>query len=191
MELLKQQREQYQPEQFSDNETEYDLEEAEALMNNVPSLKQRLWSYWTPEYEARRQARKRLWSPPYTPDEELGEPSYSLQPSQRPPSPSVRRYQQSAPNSDRLRLRLPKAQQRVRKARRTVYPTYRPTTRSIQSSAFVSLHDKKGHIVLACDKGTARMASFDEYLGLLLSRYIFFLSCLISASGRPSLTLES
>ncbi|KAL8768229.1 MAG: hypothetical protein Q9209_005459 [Squamulea sp. 1 TL-2023] len=182
MELLKQQREQHQPEQFSDNETEYDVEEAEALMNNDPSPKHRQCCYWTPEYEARRQARKRLWSPPYTPDEELGLPTYSLQPSQRPPSPSIRhpRRQRSTAhiqptnpsppqNTDRMRLRLPpKAEARVRKARQTLYCPRRPTTRSIQSSAFVSLHNKRGHVVLASGGGAPRIARFDEYLGSLL-----------------------
>ncbi|KAL8784031.1 MAG: hypothetical protein Q9213_004220 [Squamulea squamosa] len=184
MELLKKQRDEHQPEQFSDNETEYDVEEAEAWMNNVPSPKHRQWSYWTPEYEARRQARKRLWSPPYTPDEELGLPTYSLQPSQRLPSPGIRRPRRqrstahiqltnpSPPHSaDGMRLRLPpKAAARVRKARQTLYPPCRPTTRSVKSSAFVSLHDKKGHVMLASGGGAARIAKFDEYLGSLLSR---------------------
>lgn len=127
MERLEQYHQEIQPGQLSENETEYDPEEAEALMNNVPSPRHQLWSSWTPAYEARRQARKRFWSPPYTPDEELGQPSYSLQPSQRRPSPTVRRhrsalrFQPTSPSSpqsaDQLLLRLPpKAERRIRKA---------------------------------------------------------------------------
>lgn len=41
-----------QIEALSENETEYDQEEAENLMNNAPSPDQRLYCYWNPEYEA-------------------------------------------------------------------------------------------------------------------------------------------
>ncbi|KAI4227651.1 MAG: hypothetical protein L6R40_008196 [Gallowayella cf. fulva] len=57
----------HQPETFSDNETEVDMEEPEDYLNNLPSPKQRTCWLWSPEYQARREARKRLWSPPLTP----------------------------------------------------------------------------------------------------------------------------
>lgn len=63
-----------QPEPLSENETEYDVEEAEDIMNSVPSPKQQAYRFWNPDYEARRQARKRLWSPPLTPPRSPGCP---------------------------------------------------------------------------------------------------------------------
>ncbi len=168
-----------QPEQLSDNETEYDfdLEDAEADMNNLPSPTHRLSSYYTAEYEARRQARKHLWSPPYTPDPDLVQPSYSLQPSQRTPSPTIRRHQPSPspfqrtsipPSSQpahQLRLRHPlKAKQRLPRVQPTLRSVRRPMTRSIHSAEFISLHNKKGFVVVPSAKGEARIASYNEYL---------------------------
>lgn len=54
----------------SENEMEVDMEEMEDFMNGVCSPAHRTCCHWTPEYEVRRQARKRLWSPPLTPDPE-------------------------------------------------------------------------------------------------------------------------
>ncbi|KAL9098837.1 MAG: hypothetical protein Q9163_005573 [Psora crenata] len=168
-----------QIEALSENETEYDQEEAENLMNNAPSPKQRLYCYWNPEYEARRQARKRLWSPPLTPDpDEPWRPSHSLQPSQRRPSPPPSHHQQrSSPHppllqtspqtSDQFWLRLPsKAQSKVRKAKKAAI-LRRSSTRSRNSSKLVSLHDRKGHVLVWSGKGRSRITSFEEYISSL------------------------
>ncbi|KAL8723146.1 MAG: hypothetical protein Q9225_000487 [Loekoesia sp. 1 TL-2023] len=69
VERVKELDEQDQPEALSENKTEYDVEEAENLMNNAPSPDHRLYCSWNPDYEARRQVWKRLWSPPSTPVE--------------------------------------------------------------------------------------------------------------------------
>ncbi|KAL8727247.1 MAG: hypothetical protein Q9166_006166 [cf. Caloplaca sp. 2 TL-2023] len=183
MEDLRVSWEKHQPEIFSENETEYDEEEAENLMNNTPSPQQRMYCYWNPEYEARRQARKRLWSPPITPDpEEPWQPRYSLQPSQRPPSPSRsrRRHQQrSSPHQSPLQsspnqfeLHLPhKAQSKVHKAKKAAHRR-RPTTRSTKSFQPISLGHRKGYVLVGSGKGASHTASFEEYTNSLPQEFV-------------------
>ena len=184
VERLKVSNEQHQPEALSENETEYDPEEAENLMNNAPSPDQRLYCYWNPEYEARRQARKRLWSPPLTPDpDEPWRPLYSLQPSQRPLSPPPSRnpqrlstreppLQASPQTSNHFQLRLPhKMQNKVRKAKNAT-GLRRPTTRSMNSSKPASLHDSKGHVLVWSGKAVSRIVSFEAYMHSLSQRSV-------------------
>ena len=159
--------------QTTDDGDEYDPDEAEKAMNNMPSPQQQCMFFWTPEYEARRQARGRLWSPPITPNP--GEHSYSLQPSQRPPTPSSnlrrrRRRRSSHPTQAGplvpaqapylVKLYLP--QSKVRKSKKP--PTSRrPTTRSMKALQEVALDSKRGHIVVRSDK-SGRLVSFGEYM---------------------------
>ncbi|KAL8727592.1 MAG: hypothetical protein Q9166_005941 [cf. Caloplaca sp. 2 TL-2023] len=164
---------------ISENETEVDTDEMEDFMNNLRSPVHRTCCHWTLEYEARRQARKRLWSPPLTPDPAQPH-QYSLQPSQRPPSPTPPPMPLQKPSSSPLRppqaakshrrhLEEPRtAQHRVRKNRRLA--TFRrPTTRSTHSIP-VSLHDRKGYVVIGSVKDDGNIASFEEYLGEGLQR---------------------
>ncbi|KAL8712078.1 MAG: hypothetical protein Q9220_003511 [cf. Caloplaca sp. 1 TL-2023] len=143
---------------LSDNETEVDMEEAEDYMNNLPSPKQTMSIFWTPEYQARREARKRLWSPPLTPPLP-GMPTHSLQPSQRTP-PSKRRRRQSSPSPNRQNPTSPAASShiqlqrppegrhnKIRKTKPSPRPR-RPTTRSMKSSRLLSLHSQKGLVTV-------------------------------------------
>lgn len=165
----------HQMEWLSENETEVDPDEAEDVMNNVPSPRHREYCCWNPEYEARRQARKRLWSPPLTP--ETGDPKYSLQPSQRPPSPRIRRRHRHPPSSppslpqasDQFQLHLPpKAQYKVRKSTKTAHPR-RPITRSMRTLKAVSLHNRKDQVVIEFGDSGPRTASFAQYLESILA----------------------
>lgn len=160
----------HQMEQLSENETEIDPDEAEDLMNNLPSPKHRIYRCWNPEYEARRQARKRLWSPPLTP--EPGDPKYSLQPSQRPPSPRIRRrnrHQRSPsqyPPQQANPVQLqppPKGRNKVCKSKQPV-KSGRPTTRSMHNLKAVSLHEKKGQVVIGTGGSGSWIATFEQYL---------------------------
>lgn len=167
-------RQYYQTEALSDNETEVDMEEAEDVMNNLPSPKQTTSIFWTPEYQARREARKRLWSPPLTPPLP-GLPQYSLQPSQRPPSPRRRRRQSSPnrnlpkpsspPSSSPIQLQLPPSSRsnKVRKKKPTS-PPHRPTTRSMKSSKLLSLHSRRGLVEVMSAAGQGRSTTFEQYL---------------------------
>lgn len=161
-------------EALSENETEFDPEEAEDRMNNVRSPLQRTFRYWTPEYEARRQARKRLWSPPLTPTHP-NLPLHSLQPSQRTPSPIRKRKKPSpfpprplnAPrNPGQLQLRLPHTvQHKVRKAKPVT--SHRPVTRSMESE-LVALHSRrKGLVVTGSARDPGHTISFDIYIKCL------------------------
>ncbi|KAL8838129.1 MAG: hypothetical protein Q9170_002270 [Blastenia crenularia] len=53
---MREEQELYQADPLSENETEIDVDEAEDVMNNVPSPRHRAYCCWNPEYEARRQA---------------------------------------------------------------------------------------------------------------------------------------
>lgn len=84
-------------EPLSDNQTEYDVQEAEDIMNKVPSPTHRQYTFWSPEYEARRQARKPFRSPPLTPDpEEPWKHSCSLQ-----SNPDLSKHHQHYPPKSR------------------------------------------------------------------------------------------
>ncbi|KAL9609521.1 MAG: hypothetical protein Q9167_005717 [Letrouitia subvulpina] len=168
-----------------EEQSDYGTEEAENRMNNTPSPNQKDYYYWNPEYEARRQARKVLWSPPLTPDpDEPHRPSYSLQPSQRPPSspshrPRRHRQQHSSPRQQNPSLYQPvpinptqppgspirhlpqKAQSKIRKPKRPTMPC-RPITRSMKALQEVALDNKRGQVVLRSSKGELRIASFGE-----------------------------
>ncbi|KAL8783259.1 MAG: hypothetical protein Q9213_004771 [Squamulea squamosa] len=170
-----------------EEQSDYGTEEAENRMNNTPSPNQKDYYYWNPEYEARRQARKLLWSPPLTPDpEEPHRPTYSLQPSQRPPSPPSRRRrrqrrQHSSPPQQNRPLHQPvpmvpvqppkpftlylpqKAQSKIRKPKKPTSPR-RPTTRSMKALQEVALDHKRRQVVLRSDEGGSRIASFGEYM---------------------------
>ena len=163
-----------QPETLTDNETEFDPEEIEDEMNNLPSPKQQMHYLWTPEYQARREARKRLWSPPLTPPLP-GMPSYPLQPSQRPPTLTRRRSllhnktgqslrSPSHPPSS-IQLHLPPKPQRGRICKaRAVTQHHRPITRSMKSSNSSSLHTGKGRVKITSVAGLSYLATFEEYL---------------------------
>lgn len=157
---------------LSDNETEVDPEEAEDKMNNLPSPFQTHSRFWTPEYQARREARKRLWSPPFTPPLS-GIPKYSLQPSQRPPPPGPRRRQPSPARnppkpslpltSSHIQLKLsPNSRfNRVRKSKPNL-PPHRPTTRSMKSSKLLSLHARRGLVEVVSTAGQGRSTTFEQ-----------------------------
>ncbi|KAL8772943.1 MAG: hypothetical protein Q9209_001963 [Squamulea sp. 1 TL-2023] len=168
-----------------EEQSDYGTEEAENRMNNTPSPNQKDCYYWNPEYEARRQARKRLWSPPLTPDpHEPHRPLYSLQPSQRPPSPSSsrqirRRRRSSSPqpgrrvppqNPKKFTLYLPqKVHSKVRKSKAITTPR-RPTTRSMRALEEVALGDKRGYVLVRLDKGGSRITSFGEFMAGISGR---------------------
>ena len=181
-----------QPEPLTDNETEIDPEEQEDEMNNLPSPIQKGSRFWTPEYQARRQARKRLWSPPFTPPWPGGR-EYSLQPSQRPP-PSKRRCQRPAPSRDHplpssppsssyIQLQLPskRPNNKVHKSQSKSKPKgiaqpHRPTTRAIKSSNLLSLHLRKGHVeVTSLATGQTHSVAFEQYLEDSMPRFVIFL----------------
>lgn len=183
LELIRARINEHQPEIFSDNETEVDMEEAEDYMNNLPSPKQHMSCLWTPEYQARRQARKRLWSPPLTPPM-AGMPSYSLQPSQRLPTPTRRRQPHPArrqPSASRThpppspphlshhpQLHLPpKAQHsKIRKARPPPR-LHRPITRSMKPTNLLSLHNRKGRLEVWSATGLPHSTTFQECLDIV------------------------
>ncbi|KAI4127653.1 MAG: hypothetical protein LQ338_003101 [Usnochroma carphineum] len=159
----------------SENETEVDPEEQEDFMNSLRSPQHRHCSWWTPEYEARRQARKGLWSPPHTPDPGHRQ-LYSLQPSQRPPPPP--RSPTRRPKPSKLPVEKPQpsqleqphpAQHKVRKNKR-VATSRRPTTRSMESSQPVSLHGRKGHVITWSAKDGQVVTSFNDYVQTLNRR---------------------
>ena len=160
-----------------EEQSDYGTEEAENRMNNTPSPNQKQYYYWNPDYEARRQARKRLWSPPLTPDPDgPHRPLYSLQPSQRPPSPSSNRRRQrrsslrqpiaqaSTQTLDKFRLQLPqKAQCKVRKPQKAATPR-RPITRSMKALNEVALANRRGYVSILSDRGGSRVARFGEFM---------------------------
>ena len=165
--------------QTTDDGDEYDPDEAEKAMDSMPSPQQQCMFFWTPEYEARRQARGRLWSPPMTPNPgEHWASSYSLQPSQRPPTPSSilrrrRRRRSSQPTQavplvpaqapHPVTLYLPqKTQSKVRKSKKP-RTSRRPTTRSMKALQEVALDSKRGYIVVQSDK-SGRIVSFGEFM---------------------------
>ena len=55
-------------ENLSETSSQVDPEEQENIMNDCPSPTHKLIRFWNPEYEARRQACKRLWSLTLTPE---------------------------------------------------------------------------------------------------------------------------
>ena len=159
---------------LSDDETEVDPEEAEDFMNNLSSPKQTMSIFWNPEYQARREARKRLWSPPLTPPlPEL--PKYSLQPSQRPPPPRRRRRQSSpackrpkpsSPSTSphiQLQLPLKSRHNKVRKTKQNPRP-HRPTTRSMKSLKLLSLHSRRGLVKVTSATGQGHSVTFQQCL---------------------------
>lgn len=154
------------PEPLSENETEYDVQEAEDIMDNVPSPTHRQYSYWNPEYEARRQARKPFQSPPLTPDpDEAWKSSYSLQPSQHSPTYQQRHSpQRISPSCSASRV----PEQRQALQHRGIYKRAtllrRPTTRSMKSSKFLSLHSRKGYVEIRSLAGHFHTATFDTCL---------------------------
>ena len=159
---------------LTENSTQVDPNEQEDDLNNLPSPMHRECRFWNPEYEARRQARKRLWSPPLTPEPGIP-PSYSLQPSQRPPSPR-RRTSHSAPSKPQIQradrslpIKPRPAQYKVAKARQL--PTNsRPATRSTKPPKFASLHDRKGYVLVRSAKNSSRIVSNEIYLEDLSKR---------------------
>ncbi|KAI4282893.1 MAG: hypothetical protein L6R38_002587 [Xanthoria sp. 2 TBL-2021] len=169
-----------QPEPLSDNETEIDPEEAEDELNNLPSPKQKMSCLWTPEYQARREARRRLWSPPITPPMP-GFRDYSLQPSQRPPPPTRRRPSPSRnlpppsvpPLPSHFQLQLPsKARPNKVRKPRPVPRLHRPTTRSMKSSSLLSLHLRKGLVEITFPAGQSHSVTFKQYQEAGVSWYV-------------------
>lgn len=159
-----------QPEPLTDHETEVDPEEAEDEMNNLPSPNHTHSRFWTPEYQARREARRRLWSPPLTPPMP-GLRDYSLQPSQRPPpttprrpTPPLKRHPPFfLPPTDFQLQPPPKTPpSRVRKVR-PVHRAYRPITRSMKSSKLLSLHLRKGLVNIISSTGHSQSVTLKQY----------------------------
>ena len=150
---------QHQPEPLTDHETEVDPQEAEDEMNNLPSPKQKSSPFWTLQYQARREARRRLWSPPITPPIP-GIRDYSLQPSQRPPS-ATPRPSSPAPNLRPPDFRLqppPKPRHNaICKSR-----PHRPITRSMKASSLLSLHLRKGWVEITSPAGRSSSATFKQ-----------------------------
>ena len=177
---------------LSDNETEVDPEEAEDFMNNLPSPKQTMSIFWTPEYQARREARKRLWSPPLTPPLP-GLPKYSLQPSQRSPpprrcrrqsSPGRNRPKSSSPStSPHIQLQLPPKgrHNKVRKTQPRPRP-HRPTTRSMKSSKLLSLHSRRGLVEITSATGQGHSVTFEQCLKDGISWFVLSLPNLCDPS---------
>lgn len=161
------------PEPLSDNETEYDIQEAEDTMDSVPSPIHRQYSFWNSEYEARRQARKRYRSPPISPDpDESWRPLHSLQPShyllhhqQRHSRHSISTRCSASRVPDPLQPSFPLQIQHstISKAKPTTL-LRRPTTRSMKSSHLLSLHIRKGYVVVRSVTGRSYMATFKSYL---------------------------
>ena len=163
-----------QPEPLSDNETEVDMEEAEDVMNRLPSPLQQTSCFWTPEYQARREARRRLWSPPLTPPFS-GTSSHSLQLSQCPPSSQPlrqlssrshnRQRPSSPPTSAHIQLHLPStiSQNKVCKPK-PISQLRRPTTRSMKPSSLLSLHLRRGHVQVTSTAGHAQSVTFEQCL---------------------------
>ncbi|KAL8921379.1 MAG: hypothetical protein Q9172_004043 [Xanthocarpia lactea] len=171
---------------LTENSTQVDPEEQEDGMNNMPSPYHTHSRFWNPEYEARRQARKRLWSPPLTP-ESGGLPYHSLQPSQRPPSPQRRRPRSpsSKPQVEGADVSGPikprSAQYKVAKARPP--PTHsRPATRSTKPPKLASLHHRKGYVVVRSAKNSSRIVLNEMYLEALLKRSVSGLSPLLQSA---------
>ncbi|KAL8781355.1 MAG: hypothetical protein Q9213_006044 [Squamulea squamosa] len=162
-------------EHLSETSTQVDPEEQEDIMNDCPSPTHKYIRFWNPEYEARRQARKRLWSPPLTPEPGVTLPRPSLQPSQRPatpiifhrspsPFPWLRRIE--SPRSDSAHqppTQSRPARQRVSKSRHPC-TAHRPLTRSTKLLKPVALSDRKGHVVVGSSKNKNRhIASFRDF----------------------------
>ena len=155
---------QHQPEPLTDHETDVDPQEAEDEMNNLPSPKQKRSPFWTPQYQARREARRRLWSPPITPPIP-GIRHYSLQPSQRPPSAIPRLSSQTRnlrppsfphlPPDFRLQLPPKPRHNAICKPR-----PHRPITRSMKASSLPSLHLRKGWVEVTSPAGRSSSVTF-------------------------------
>ncbi|KAL8764726.1 MAG: hypothetical protein Q9209_007911 [Squamulea sp. 1 TL-2023] len=162
-------------EHLSETSTQVDPEEQEDFMNDCPSPTHKYIRFWNPEYEARRQARKRLWSPPFTPEPGASYPRPSLQPSQRAatpvmshrsPSPFPWSRRNESPPSDSAHqppMRSHPARQKVSKATRSV-PAHRPLTRSMKLLKPVALSNHKGRVVVGSSKDKNRhIASFQDF----------------------------
>lgn len=135
-------------------------------MNNLPSPKQKRSPFWTPQYQARREARRRLWSPPITPPLP-GIRHYSLQPSQRAPSATPR------PSSPARNLRPPDFPhlppdfplQLPPKPRHNAIcksRPHRPITRSMKASSLLSLHLRKCLLKITSPAGRSSSVSFTQ-----------------------------
>ncbi|CAL8585132.1 hypothetical protein XPA_010712 [Xanthoria parietina] len=157
---------QHQPEPLTDHETDVDPQEAEDEMNNLPSPRQKSSPFWNPQYQARREARRRLWSPPITPPLP-GIRYYSLQPSQRAPSATPR------PSSPARNLRPPDFPhlppdfplQLPPKPRHNAIcksRPHRPITRSMKASSLMSLHLRKGWVEITAPAGQSSSATFKQ-----------------------------
>ena len=150
---------QHQPGPLTDHETDVDPQEPEDEMNNLPSPKQKRSPFWTPQYQARREARRRLWSPPITPPMP-GIRHYSLQPSQRPPSATPRpssRARNLRPPDFRLQQPPKSPHNAIRKPR-----PHRPITRSMKASSLLSLHLRKGLLEITSPAGRSSSVSFTQ-----------------------------
>ena len=135
-------------------------------MNNLPSPRQKSSPFWNPQYQARREARRRLWSPPITPPLP-GIRYYSLQPSQRAPSATPR------PSSPARNLRPPDFPhlppdfplQLPPKPRHNAIcksRPHRPITRSMKASSLMSLHLRKGWVEITAPAGQSSSATFKQ-----------------------------
>lgn len=125
------------------SETEFNSDEMEEAMDDCPSPRHKSFCHWTPEYEARRQAKRRPPSPPPT-----------------PPHLKNRKTLTTANGIQKSRKGKLAGQRSKRPPR---YPPRRPVTRS-HGLALVSLHSRKGMLVtrlLAMDKS---VMSYEEYL---------------------------
>lgn len=182
-----------QPEPLTDSETTMDPEDVEDELNNLPSPKQKMSYLWTPEYQARREARRRLWSPPFTPPMP-GFHDYSLQPSQRPPPTTRPRSTRRRPSPSRNRapplsthfqLQLP-SKARPTKVRKPgpSRGLHRPTTRSMKSSSLLSLPLRKDLVEITTPTGRSHCVTVKQYLEDTVSWFV-------SSTPSPSFSLGS
>lgn len=113
--------------QFNDaiSDTTIDWEEDEEYMDTCPSPNQRTCAAWTPEYQARRDARKRPLSPPRTPPHLRASKLYKHRESALTVQPESSKVRKSRPNT-------------------RVAPR-RPITRTRGTPA-ISLHHRRGYI---------------------------------------------
>jgi len=125
------------------SETTMDWEEDEQYMDTCPSPTQRSYAAWTPEYQARRDARKRPLSPPCTPPHLKGPKLYKHQHASPAPPLGSSRIQKTKRNNQRA--------------------TRRPITRTSRTPA-ISLHHRRGQVLYWHTLTQYVVVSYEQYL---------------------------
>ena len=142
-EITREYDERREREALSENETEFDPEELEAAMDECPSPDYKTMSCYTPEYLARRRARKPLMSPPPT-----------------PPHVKARRKRDSSHRVQKPQ-KTPPTPQEIRRAKRMAPRC--PRTRS-KNAESISLHHTRGKVLVQLMPWKFIVVSYDEYL---------------------------